>query len=244
MANVKITDMTAGSTPLAGTELFECVQSGNTRKVAASDIAASFSTDAANIIPVANGGSGAATLTGHISGNGTSAFTASPTIPFADLAGRAYASFYSSTNQTGSTAGGTAVQFGSTFVTGAGVTIANDGGGNPTRITMAAAGTYLITVAIHCDNAGAADYDLTAWLRLNGTDIVGSTQVQVIPKTGDGGHGYLRLVHMLTVTAGQYVEMMWLIENASLVLTAVAAVAGPPAYPSQPSANLQVQRIA
>lgn len=39
MANVKITDMLAASTPLAGTELFETVQSGNSRKVAAADIA-------------------------------------------------------------------------------------------------------------------------------------------------------------------------------------------------------------
>ena len=39
MANVKIPDLTAASTPLAGTELLEIVQSSNSRKVAASDIA-------------------------------------------------------------------------------------------------------------------------------------------------------------------------------------------------------------
>jgi hypothetical protein len=38
MANVKITDLTAASTPLAGTELFETVQGGDSKKVAASDI--------------------------------------------------------------------------------------------------------------------------------------------------------------------------------------------------------------
>ena len=38
MANVKITDLTAASTPLAGTELFETVQSSSSKKVAASDI--------------------------------------------------------------------------------------------------------------------------------------------------------------------------------------------------------------
>lgn len=38
MANVKITDLTAASTPLAGTELFEVVQSATSKKVAASDI--------------------------------------------------------------------------------------------------------------------------------------------------------------------------------------------------------------
>lgn len=38
MANVKITDLTAASVPLAGTELFETVQGGSSKKVAASDI--------------------------------------------------------------------------------------------------------------------------------------------------------------------------------------------------------------
>ena len=34
MANVKITDLTAATTPLAGTELFETVQGGSSKKVA------------------------------------------------------------------------------------------------------------------------------------------------------------------------------------------------------------------
>jgi hypothetical protein len=38
-------------------------------------------------LPVANGGTGATTLTGHISGNGTGAFTASTTIPNTDITG-------------------------------------------------------------------------------------------------------------------------------------------------------------
>jgi len=38
-------------------------------------------------LPVANGGSGATTLTGYIKGNGTSAFTASATIPSSDITG-------------------------------------------------------------------------------------------------------------------------------------------------------------
>jgi hypothetical protein len=39
------------------------------------------------ILPVARGGSGAATLTGYVKGNGTSAFTASATIPNTDITG-------------------------------------------------------------------------------------------------------------------------------------------------------------
>lgn len=38
-------------------------------------------------VPVANGGTGAATLTGYVKGNGTSAFTAAASVPVGDLSG-------------------------------------------------------------------------------------------------------------------------------------------------------------
>jgi len=71
MADVKISGLPAATTPLAGTELLELVQGGNSVKVAASDVAAS----AANVRTVPTGGTGAATLTGYVKGNGTSAMT-------------------------------------------------------------------------------------------------------------------------------------------------------------------------
>ena len=43
-------------------------------------------------IPVDNGGTGAATLTGYVKGNGTSAMTASTTIPNTDVTGLGTAS--------------------------------------------------------------------------------------------------------------------------------------------------------
>ena len=61
MATIKISALTAATTPLAGTELLELVQGGVSVKVAARDVAASFSTNPANILPVAAGGTGAST---------------------------------------------------------------------------------------------------------------------------------------------------------------------------------------
>lgn len=79
MANVKITALPAATLPLVGTEVFEVVQSTLSKKVAASDIAAAFSTDPANILPVTAGGTGVATLTtGYLlKGAGTAVVTAS-----------------------------------------------------------------------------------------------------------------------------------------------------------------------
>lgn len=46
-----------------------------------------LTTGVTGTLPVANGGTGAVTLTGYVKGNGTSAFTANPTIPNTDITG-------------------------------------------------------------------------------------------------------------------------------------------------------------
>lgn len=231
MANVKITDLTAASTPLAGTELFEVVQASNSRKVAASDIAAS----ATNVRTVATGGTGAATLTGYVKGNGTSAMTAAATIPFADLAGRAFAQPSSTADQTGNVAAATAVTF-NTDLTGTGINVVSS-----TQVTFTAAGTYMLAPSIQLSNSAAADHDATIWFRKNGTNIANSATILTVPKVGDGGTAVFSLSFFDTVTAGQYIEIMWLPENIAVTIehTAVGAIA-----PAIPSVICPVMRIA
>ena len=198
MANVKITDLTAATTPLAGTELFETVQSGDSKKVAASAI-----------------------------GNSATA------VPFLSLAGRAYISAYSNTDQTGSVSAATAVKI-ENIVTSptVGITIANDGSGNPTRITFAAAGTYSLSPSFQFKNTDTNDHDATFWFRKNGTDIANSASVVNIPKAADGGATFAQIVFYETVTAAQYIEIMWLPENVAVTLDFLAAGAIAPAVPS------------
>jgi hypothetical protein len=222
MANVKITDLTAASTPLAGTELFEVVQASNSRKVAASDIAAS----ATNVRTVATGGTGAATLTGYVKGNGTSAMTAAATVPYADLAGRAFAQPSSTVDQTGNVAAATAVTF-NADLTGTGVSVVSS-----TQVTFAAAGTYMLCPSIQLSNSAAADHDATIWFRKNGTNIANSATILTVPKVGDGGTAVFSLSFFDTVTAGQYIEIMWLPENVAVTIEAIAAGAIAPAIPS------------
>jgi hypothetical protein len=222
MANVKIPDLTAASTPLAGTEQLEIVQSSFSRKVAASDIAAT----ATNVRTVATGGTGAATLTGYVKGNGTSAFTAAATVPYADLAGRAFAQPSSTADQTGNVAAATAVTF-NTDLTGTGISVVAS-----TQITLAAAGTYMLAPSIQFANSAAADHDVTVWFRKNGTNIANSATILTVPKTGDGGSAVFSLSFFDTVTAGQYIEIMWLPENISVTVEHLAIGAIAPAVPS------------
>ena len=196
MANVKITDMTAASTPLAGTELLEIVQSGVSVKVAAADI-----------------------------GNSASA------LPYASLAGRAYISAYDTSDQTGSISAATAVKLNMTGFS-SGISITNNGSGVPTRITFAAAGTYMLAPSIQFKNADTNDHDATVWFRKNGTDIANSATIVNIPKAADGGASFFQIVFYEQVTAGQYIEVMWLPENANVTIDYTAAGAIAPAIPS------------
>jgi hypothetical protein len=196
MANVKITDLTAAATPLAGTELFETVQGGSSKKVAAADI-----------------------------GNSATA------VPFLSLAGRAYISANSTTDQTGSVSAATAVKLENTDFS-AGISITNDGGGNPTRITFAVAGTYMLAPSIQFKNTDSDDHDATVWFRLNGTNIANTATIANIPKAADGGAQFFQLVLYAQVTAGQYIEIMWLPEDADVTLDFTAAGAIAPAIPS------------
>lgn len=231
MANIKISGMSSASTPLAGTELLELVQGGSSVSVAAKDVARSFITSASNVIPVANGGTGATTLTGYVKGSGTSAMTAASTIPFADMAGRAYCDFVDTTDQTGNTGAATAVKFNTSNIA-TGITIANDGGGNPTWITFAAAGTYMFTPSLQLANSDSNDHDATIWIALNGTRVANTASIVTVPKTADGGKVVFTTTFVLTVTAGQYVQIMWLPENVAVTLDYTAAGAIAPAIPS------------
>jgi putative transposon-encoded protein len=222
LANVKITDLTAASTPLAGTELLEIVQGGASRKVAASDIAAS----ASNVRTVATGGTGASTLTGYVKGNGTSAMTAAATVPFLDLAGRAFAQPSSTIDQTGNVAAATAVTF-NTDLTGTGVSVVAS-----TQITFTAAGTYMLAPSIQFKNTDSNDHDVTVWFRKNGTNIANSATILTVPKAADGGSAVFSLSFFDTVTAGQYIEIMWLPENVAVTIEHFAAGAIAPAIPS------------
>ena len=196
MANVKITDMTAASTPLAGSELLEIVQGGESRKVAASAI-----------------------------GNSASA------VPFASLAGRAYISAYSTIDPSGSTNVATSVLIGTTSFS-SGISVANNGSGNPTRVTFAAAGTYLISPSLQFANSASTNYNVNIWFRKNGTDIANSNTVVSVPKVADGGNTFFQITLFEQVTAGQYIEIMWLPTNTAVTLDYIAAGAIAPAAPS------------
>lgn len=152
-------------------------------------------------------------------------------IPYAVLNGRAYAAFCDVTDQTGSVSAATAVKFGTTDIAGAGITMVTDGT-NLTRLTFAAAGTYMIAPSLQFTNSDTADHNVTVWFALNGTAVARSATKITVPKATDGGNIAFQIVFYITVTAGQYIQLMWLPDNVAVTLDYTAAGAIAPAIPS------------
>ena len=164
-------------------------------------------------------------------------------VPYGTITGRAFASFSDITDQTGSTTVATAIKFGTAEVVGAGITMVTDGT-NLTRLTFAAAGTYMVAPNMQFSNSDTADHDITVWLSINGTDVPRSATRITVLKAGDGGVGFFQIVFYVTVTAGQYLQVFWLPESVAVTLEHTAAVTGPPAIPAIPSAVIVSERIA
>jgi len=152
-------------------------------------------------------------------------------VPFSTITGRAFACFSDITDQTGSVSAGTAVKFGTTEVAGSGITMVTDGT-NLTRLTFAAAGTYMVAPNLQLANSDTADHDTTVWLALDGTNIARSATKVTVPKATDGGNTFFQIIFYVTVTAGQYVQVLWLPESVAVTIDHTAAGAIAPAIPS------------
>jgi hypothetical protein len=179
MATAKISGLPAATTPLAGTELLELVQSGSSVRVTADALTA-----------------------------------------------RSYINASSAVDQTGSTTVGTAITM-DTGLTGVGISVVSG-----SRITFANAGTYMLTPSIQFANSASTNYTATVWFRKNGANIANSASVVSVPKVADGGLTLLTVAVIETVTAGQYIEMVWLTQNTAVTVDATAAGAVAPAVPS------------
>lgn len=259
MANVKITDLTA-ATALGGTELFETVQSGASVKASATQIK-TFVGDSLNItggsigsvsisnavlssvvgslasVTISAGTMGSLTITGGTYNSATlvnavgslaSVTITAGAVPFNTITNRALAQFESHTDQTAVSANvaytanmNNAASFNS------GITIASS-----TNVTVAVAGVYSINTSIQFSNSDANDHDATFWFRKNGTNIANSASKITVPKAADGGQMLAQVTIFESLSASDYVQLIWAVENTAVTLDYSAASGVIPEIPS------------
>ena len=150
-----------------------------------------------------------------------------------------YGAFSSNADQTGDIANGTAMTFNSTDVTD-GVTLVSG-----TQLTVPVDGVYNIQFSAQFQNVENAQQDATIWFRIDGVDVTNSaTQITVPARKSAGIYGYAVAAWniFLEMTAGQYVEIVWLPTIATLNMQALPASTSP-AYPAIPSVIATVSQV-
>ena len=143
------------------------------------------------------------------------------------------------TTQTGSITVGTPFTFNTVDVAD-GVTLVSG-----SRLTVPIDGVYNIQWSGQFQNVENEIEDVTVWLRINGVDVPGSAGVislaarksaTIFARTIDGWN------YFLTLTAGQYVQIVWLPSVASVTVPAFPA-STTPAHPSTASVIVTVNQV-
>jgi hypothetical protein len=153
-----------------------------------------------------------------------------------------YGAFQDDTTQTAVSAN-TAypVKFNTTDLSN-GVTVVNDGSGNPTRVTLANTGIYNVQFSLQLEKTGGSgNFIIDIWLRKNGVDIPDTSGKVVLTGSANASPIVAAWNYLLDLAGGDYVQLMWSTTNNNAVI--FAAVATPP-HPGVPSSILTVTQQA
>lgn len=183
----------------------------------------------------ANGSAGTVNQVLVSQGAGTNPVWQTPPYVYAE-----YASFYSTQTQTTSPSDPPlAMTYNNTDIASASITIVNDGLGNPNQITFANTGVYNIQFSAQLEKTGGTDTQMSIWFRKNGSDIASSNTHMTLKANQD--YAVASWNFFVSVTAGQYVEIMWW-QTGSISLKYEAADVVVP-HPATPSVILTVNRV-
>jgi len=123
-----------------------------------------------------------------------------------------------------------------------GVTIVNDGSGNPTRITLANTGIYNLQFSLQLEKvSGSSNFIVDVWLRKNGIDIPDTTGKVVLTGSSSASPVVAAWNYLLDLISSDYVQLMWSTTNTNAVI--LAATATPP-HPGIPSSILTITQQA
>jgi len=136
-----------------------------------------------------------------------------------------YGAFSDYTNQPlVSTTVGQVMTFNTTDLGSHGVSLATT-----SRMKVANDGIYNFQWSGQFRCTSASLQDAYVWIRINGTDVVGSTGLISVPNkhAGDDGHTIAAWNYMLNLNANDYVELVWGGSSTALSIATYAAGASP-----------------
>lgn len=143
------------------------------------------------------------------------------------------------TNQTGSIDNGTPFTFNTADVLD-GVTLVDN-----SKLTVPLAGAYNIQWSGQFQNVENTIENVTVWLRINGVDVAGSAGVISLAARKSATIFARTIIgwnYFLSLTAGQYVQIVWLPSIASITVPSFPASITP-AHPSTASVIVTVNQV-
>jgi hypothetical protein len=115
--------------------------------------------------------------------------------------------------------------------------------GTPTsRIYITNSGIYNYQYSVQLTNNAAQIHPVEVWLRQNGVDVPDSSSIVNLPvKRGSVvSETILAINVLLTVQAGDYIELVWLSDDAAVSLSTIPASAVAPIHPRAPAVIVTV----
>lgn len=142
-----------------------------------------------------------------------------------------YGSFYSTVDQSDGANTEILMAVENTFDAN-GVSVELNGDGKYTQITFAHAGTYNIqfSTVFHDSGGAGSGKSVNVYFKLNGTAIPNSNTLLSIANSAP--YVVAAWNFILSVSAGDYVELAWYTTNSSIQCDYIAAFDGVPATPS------------
>ena len=93
------------------------------------------------------------------------------------------------------------------------------------RITVVNSGVYNLQWSGQFENVDTQLHDASVWIRVNGTDVVGSNSLISVPNKHGGvnGHTIAAWNYFVQLNAGDYLQLMWSTDDAQVSLQYYAA---------------------
>lgn len=236
----------AGTGTVNGITLTGTVTSSGSLTLGGALLGVDLTSQITGILPVANGGTNNSVVppAGSVAyGNGTQlAYTATGSAgQYLQSAGSGTPVWSSISSGVGSTAYSGAFQDTTTqsiasVTTAYPITLNTDDyvngvtRGTPTsRIVFANAGLYNIQWSGQFQNTSVSLQDVRVWIRLNGTDVAGTTGYLSVPNShgGTDGHMIAAWNYVLNLAAGDYIEFYWSSTSTAVTLQPYAAGTSP-----------------